>query len=462
MSDSDDTDVLLLIPPDFFLVPSDSEESYNGNKYSVVDNLISQVHNLENRVTQIEHNSDISHFGSISSNSTLIPLSEMSEDFRNRDYRAPYEGYVPTSTKSTPQKPRNKLSLTSLPSTPSNSSTRFKKPLQRSRLTVRGPQINHHNQSTDADESVISVSPNKVNNKKILHEIDKFLTSVKTIQSAKNSANAQKNLNPSFNIDGKNPTAAIIKLDEPTITVNDLTTEESNRRFSNLNLKDVDRLLQAIESQEQIMDSTGPKLESLYENKNFHASKESWLCGNNEESVPDLGYGMKNIMHDKINLKETWGSGDNPGTVPDLGFGMKKIMYQSENNPQTQNVPSDSSSSPTYPTVLEKPCQKVYLEPTRSSAKNSSHAREKNSTVKYYQRSCDDSYEDMAASLPANLSSLSLQQFSQQADCSGVNLFNLADIWSTNKGHDVVISEKEMRKLLPKLEEEKCRRKVIY
>lgn len=428
MSDTDDTDVLLLIPPNFFLVPSDSEESYNGNKYCVVDTLITQVHNLESRVTHIEHNSDISRYGSLSSNSTLIPLSEMSEDFRNRDYRATYDGYVPTSTKSTPQKPRNKLSLTSLPSTPSNSSTRFRKPLQRSRLTVRGTQINH-NQSTDADESTISVSPNKVDNKKVLHEIDKFLTSVKTIQSSKNPSNVQKTLHTSFNIDNQHTTAAIIKLDEPTIAVNDLTTEESNRRFSNLNLKDVDRLLQAIESQEQIMDSTFPKLESLYENKKFCASKDSWECGNNE------------------------------GSVPDLGFGMKKILYPPENHPQTQNPQSDSSSSPTYPTVMEKPCQKViqptvYLESTRSPTKCTSHGREK------YQINQENSYEDTAASLPANLSSLSLQQFSQQAEYSGVNLFNLANIWNSNK-QDVVISEQEMRKLLPKLEEEKCRRKVI-
>lgn len=38
-SDTDDTDDLLLIPPDFFLVQSEPEPPY----YSIVDNLIRQV-----------------------------------------------------------------------------------------------------------------------------------------------------------------------------------------------------------------------------------------------------------------------------------------------------------------------------------------------------------------------------------------------------------------------------------
>lgn len=58
MSESDDTDVLLMIPPDFFLVPSsDSEDSdYRGGKSStgVVSELIEHVQSLESRITAIE------------------------------------------------------------------------------------------------------------------------------------------------------------------------------------------------------------------------------------------------------------------------------------------------------------------------------------------------------------------------------------------------------------------------
>ncbi|XP_021939733.1 uncharacterized protein LOC110839654 isoform X2 [Zootermopsis nevadensis] len=70
MSDSDDTDVLLLIPPDFFLVHSDSEDSLvpevqEGYRKSyefeklVVNDLISQVNELENRICVIENKSSV-------------------------------------------------------------------------------------------------------------------------------------------------------------------------------------------------------------------------------------------------------------------------------------------------------------------------------------------------------------------------------------------------------------------
>ncbi|XP_023726114.1 uncharacterized protein LOC111874655 isoform X3 [Cryptotermes secundus] len=71
MSDSDDTDVLLLIPPDFFLVyTSDSEDSigpevwkgYNEShefEKLVVNDLISQVNELETRISIIENKSSV-------------------------------------------------------------------------------------------------------------------------------------------------------------------------------------------------------------------------------------------------------------------------------------------------------------------------------------------------------------------------------------------------------------------
>jgi hypothetical protein len=71
MSDSDDTDVLLLIPPDFFFVhSSDSEDSigpevfreYNeSNEFEklVVNDLISQVNDLQTRISVIENKSSV-------------------------------------------------------------------------------------------------------------------------------------------------------------------------------------------------------------------------------------------------------------------------------------------------------------------------------------------------------------------------------------------------------------------
>lgn len=56
MSESDDTDVLLLIPPDLFIVPSsESEEDRPGRtKPGVVFELVGHLQSLENRVSAIE------------------------------------------------------------------------------------------------------------------------------------------------------------------------------------------------------------------------------------------------------------------------------------------------------------------------------------------------------------------------------------------------------------------------
>lgn len=64
MSDTDDTDLLLLIPPDFFLVrtpdfDSDCDISFSFDhdevKDSIVSDLITQVNDLESRICLIEH-----------------------------------------------------------------------------------------------------------------------------------------------------------------------------------------------------------------------------------------------------------------------------------------------------------------------------------------------------------------------------------------------------------------------
>lgn len=56
---SDDTDVLLLIPPDFFLIPSDSDEEplpqkKNLSESLIVSDLVTQVNDLEGRICLIE------------------------------------------------------------------------------------------------------------------------------------------------------------------------------------------------------------------------------------------------------------------------------------------------------------------------------------------------------------------------------------------------------------------------
>ncbi|GLH04311.1 Uncharacterized protein GBIM_10041 [Gryllus bimaculatus] len=69
MSESDDTDLLLLIPPDFFVIHSDSEDSLQSFKKNCSDHrfneLISHVNELEERINFIE-NKDTSYSESLS------------------------------------------------------------------------------------------------------------------------------------------------------------------------------------------------------------------------------------------------------------------------------------------------------------------------------------------------------------------------------------------------------------
>lgn len=117
MSETDDTDELILIPPDFF-VADDLEESHlSGPYYNVVDGLISQVNHLENRLNLIETKSDYTN----SANNSLSYPPDTTErlelmsgirkysssDDINKVIRSGYS----ESTQSTPQKPQTRFKL---------------------------------------------------------------------------------------------------------------------------------------------------------------------------------------------------------------------------------------------------------------------------------------------------------------------------------------------------------------
>lgn len=71
MSDTDDTDVLLLIPPDFFLVHSDTDSSLDDiwpEHYklhcNLVRNITEEIGDIKNRLNSIENQSEHSSFHS--------------------------------------------------------------------------------------------------------------------------------------------------------------------------------------------------------------------------------------------------------------------------------------------------------------------------------------------------------------------------------------------------------------
>lgn len=192
MSETDDTDVLLLIPPNFFLVQSSgSEESLLESSRTVVhkpvsctaqvlDKLVNQVHTLESRLESLEISSDISSIDRKSRLKTLdttdsydsLSLERKSFTFpRRRRRRTLRKDYMRDS------------SLTSL-----DSVSTFDKsvpPLKFNKITdyLRQTEAAHDTRSMDGDISSIVSTPNKKNDKLLLNEIDEFLTKVESYET---------------------------------------------------------------------------------------------------------------------------------------------------------------------------------------------------------------------------------------------------------------------------------------
>lgn len=175
MTDTDDTDDLLLIPPDFFTVKSDSDHSEIIDPYhSIIEGLIKQVGKLQSKLKSIE-SSD-----SFFSNS-LEYSNERSNKMKGfRKYNSSDDLYISHSARNTPQKTDSKFQLNSLPNTPYSVKNfrDFKSP-------------SRHSISPKTDNIVEKDG-------KVLNEIDTFLSRVKTIQRI----NAVRNLDKDFNASG--------------------------------------------------------------------------------------------------------------------------------------------------------------------------------------------------------------------------------------------------------------------
>lgn len=204
MSETDDTDDLLLIPPDFFVLDSELEDSYaTAPYYEVVDTLISQVNSLENRINCIERSSESSILSSplIQSSLNNIEKSKLMSESRNSDSFC-RENDICKSTQSTPQKPRTIFKLNSLPTTPSTVDI---SPRPRRKLYNRS-QVKVYRNSKEDLRNINETTSDK-NKIKILNDIDEFITNVKTLQKI----SAARNLKEQF----ENEIRAEEKMDYP-------------------------------------------------------------------------------------------------------------------------------------------------------------------------------------------------------------------------------------------------------
>lgn len=194
MSETDDTDVLLLIPPNFFLVQSsESEDSFLESSRTVVHKpksctaqvlgkLVDQVHTLESRLESLEFNSDTSSFGTVKRPKTWDTSDSIdSQSLDRKCFTFPRRRRRKTTKKSK----RFDLSLSGLDSasTGRKSIPPLKLDVDFDQLNSKPKEIINDIQSMDADLSSIVSTPTKKNDKLLLHEIDEFLTKVESYET---------------------------------------------------------------------------------------------------------------------------------------------------------------------------------------------------------------------------------------------------------------------------------------
>ncbi|XP_049870944.1 centrobin [Pectinophora gossypiella] len=195
MSETDDTDVLLLIPPNFFLVHSSGSEDSPINSSrtvvhkppsctaQVIGKLVNQVHSLESRLESLEINTTVTDLslGTIPRRKNWDTDSLDSRSLDSKYFTFPRRRRRRTIKK----EKRNDFSLASFDSL-SNSKTVPRLKLKEFGLaTVESKDTVSINDShsMDGDISSIVSTPSKKNDKLLLHEIDEFLTKVEAYET---------------------------------------------------------------------------------------------------------------------------------------------------------------------------------------------------------------------------------------------------------------------------------------
>ncbi|KAL4708842.1 hypothetical protein ACJJTC_019358 [Scirpophaga incertulas] len=188
MSETDDTDVLLLIPPNFFLVnTSGSEESLLESSRTVVHKpasctaqvigkLVNQVHSLESRLSNLEINStrdtcsSVDIFQKHTYRDTIDSIDSISLDSK-------YFTFPRRRRRKVSKKRQREWSITSL-----DTATTGIPRLQLENYIQNKINL-HDSRSMDGDISSIVSTPSKRNDKLLLNEIDEFLTKVEAYET---------------------------------------------------------------------------------------------------------------------------------------------------------------------------------------------------------------------------------------------------------------------------------------
>lgn len=237
MSDTDDTDELLLIPPDLFVIDSEFEEPYvSAPYYGIVDTLITQVNHLEHRINYIVSASD-----STTTNDSLGKIDAERKAMAQNHYKNMYNyDYIP-STQSTPQKPRTIFKVNSLPPTPTTKLSPNKYANRRA-----SPKAQYSTDGSSESEKV-----------KLLNEIDNFISNVKF--KSRTGAGAARNLENDYDNKPTLDNQRSLELKEVNALLDDIEVRISN----NTNVPSVNMLTTTSISDVLASDATCAQSDSL-------------------------------------------------------------------------------------------------------------------------------------------------------------------------------------------------------
>ncbi|XP_034244811.1 uncharacterized protein LOC117647240 isoform X2 [Thrips palmi] len=478
MSDSDDTDILLLIPPDFFLVDSsDADSVSHGDNLAgrtVVNDLISHVNELEDRIAQIEKKD--TSFSKLN-DSTSSVYSSPSSNLMRREMN-PSSRHLGSDSSLNSSPSRRVTRHNSLPPTPS-SSYRSLAPSSRTwgRNYSSPSKVVPKTYRNFSDDGWENLGREKPKGNELLSEVDTFLDGLKR-DSAASRANKDNDL-----VAGALPPSP--------------QKRDSANGVARLQLDEVDRLLKEVEAEQKNIEARLGTHDAPEVRRIVHKPGET--IG----SIPDLGFGVREHWKDVDRFLEKERSqkpvdrflekeryqppieepiattrkqyqlGENVGSIPDLGFGVREAWA----SPSKQSKPAESLGepiveqivSPQTATMLQSensplPRQSPKVFASRRKLDLDSHAKPKAQiddvpSHEHHQVMSHDSFPSSAdqAAVRNRRSALPpTGSVSQEEIVPSKPLPSLAELWSD--GERPAAKSTADTKLLQKYEEERCRR----
>ncbi|KAL1506109.1 hypothetical protein ABEB36_005535 [Hypothenemus hampei] len=397
-------------------VHSEPEPPY----YDIVDNLIQQVSNLQNRIESIESVSDTSLCSYPSNLPEPVKLARtMNSKFAStKRFYSHDDLYRPTSTQTTPQKFNDKLQLSSLPNSPNV--VRFH--VKKNNVKFNTPQKQSFNEQTE-------IPP--------VQDVNTFFTNAKTIP--KN--HAVRNLQNSFNDMNDNH-----KLKEFNYR-NEFSTRPSQCD------RDVQQTIQALNKQSEKL-TTNKK-----ENFECLDKVNTWQCGEDVNSVPDYNFGIRERLHKPKEITANFQSNKIP---PNFQQSSTTTDFTSTNTSLDKS--SDSSSDSTQLTaysrankynLLTRHNQDQILKNTAGNVPDATeHERNEllHSPLHDNALSVLNKHKQLSQSQNLMKEERLYKQRGINTLTDNLGLMNLADIWSSS-----YISQSPS-KLTQKVKEEKLRR----